>query len=144
MATSDIAERYGSFRYLIELDGVTRGAFGSCTGLAEAHRQFEYFIGDDEVDLREVSDPGGEPQIVLGQGVAFDDTIPEWQFAAAHGHAERHDGAILELDGLGRVRARWHFRGAWPVRMEGDEAPGGGAEPRIQTLAIVCEGVQRG
>lgn len=143
MLTGLLTDRYGSFRYLVEIDGVARAAFGYCAGLDGDGRQVGYYVGDDELDLRELAEPGREARIVLAQGFAFDDTLPEWEHTREEGHPARHDGAIVALDSLGRVRGRWRFRGAWPLTYEVAAAAGGG-QPIIDTFEIGYEGLTRG
>lgn len=144
MATGLLTDRYGSFRYLVEIDGVTRAAFGYCAGLEGGGRHVDYFIGDDEIDLREVANPAYEPHIVLAQGFAFDDTLPEWRHTCEIGHTERHDGAIVQIDSFGRVRGRWQFHGAWPTAYEAAMASGAGGRPYIDTFEIAYDGLHRG
>lgn len=139
-----LTDRYGSFRYLVEIDGVTRGAFGYCAGLEGGPRHVDYFIGDDEIDLRDVAAPGHEPHIVLAQGFAFDETLPAWQHTNELGHAERHDGAIIAIDSTGHVRGRWHFVGAWPVGYAVAGTIGDGGKQVIDTLEIAYEKLGNG
>lgn len=144
MATGLLTDRYGSFRYIVEIDGVTRAAFGYCAGLEGGNRTVDYFIGDDEIDLRQVANPAYEPHIVLAQGFAFDDTLPEWQHTCELGHPERHDGTIIQIDNFGRVRGRWRFHGAWPITYEAAVAAGDEGKAFIDTFEIAYEGLARG
>ena len=141
MATGFAGDRYKGFKYLVEIDGVTRGAFGYCGGLDSALRPIEFFIGDDEVDLLDVADPDHDhpAHLVLAQGIAFDDALYAWQRSAAEGHAERHDGAIVELDEWGHVRASYHFRGGWPCFYQGARGVGASPALQVETLEIVYD-----
>ena len=141
MATGLIGNHYKGFKYLVELDGVARAAFGYCAGLGHALRPIEFFISDDEVDLRDVAEPEQvQPShLVLAQGISFDDVLYAWQHTAAEGHAERHDGTIVELDDWGHIRTSYRFRGGWPCFYQG--ARGVGASPglHIETFEIVYD-----
>ncbi|HMQ35817.1 MAG TPA: hypothetical protein PKD53_34250, partial [Chloroflexaceae bacterium] len=101
MAKGQLADRYKGFRYLVEIDGVPRAAFGYCVGLSEAHAPVEYFISDDTVDLLDVAAPAPEAHLILAQGIAFDDALDAWRRASTAGEPERHDGVIVEYDGRG-------------------------------------------
>jgi phage tail-like protein len=142
MDTGHVADHYGSFRYLVAIDGVPRAAFGYCAGLQGDH-PVEFFIGDDGIDLHEVADASYEPHVVLAQGFAFDDTLHSWEDRCAHGRGERHDGEIVQIDTFGRERGRWHIRGAWPVTLQ-EAGAVGGARPFIDTLEIAYERISRG
>jgi hypothetical protein len=144
MARDYLAERAHGLRYLVELDGIPRAAFGYCSGLEEAGRPVEYFIGDDEIDLRDVADEGHISSLVLAQGVAFDDMLAAWQRSVVEGHAEPHDGAIIEFDGRGRARRSYHFSGAHPAFFQVLNAVGSGSERHIDTLEIACDHLIKG
>lgn len=139
MAKGQPANSARGFRYLVELDGVPRAAFGYCMGLAQAHHAVEYFIGDDEVDLFDVANVDQPVRLVLAQGIAFDDALYAWQRAAAEGRPEDHDGAIIELDGRGHTRRTYQFSGARPTFYQGVLVAGAGAERHIDTLELVFD-----
>ncbi len=143
MNSNYLTDRFGSFRYLMEIDGVPRAAFGYCSGLRGVST-VDYFIGDDDLDLLEVADPAYETHIVLAQGFAFDDTLKNWEHRCAEGRGERHDGAIVQIDSFGRERGRWRVRGAWPVILEQIEEQNGGKLPAIETLELAYEGLAQG
>lgn len=138
MARENSANHVKGFRYLIEIEGVPRAAFGYCWGLGQAHAPVEYFIGDDEVDLVDVANVEHPASLTLAQGVAFDDAMYVWQRSCAEGQPECHDGAIIELDGRGRTRHIYHFSGARPSFYQGVRAMGSG-DRYIDTLEIVLD-----
>jgi hypothetical protein len=142
MPTANPADRYRGFRYLIELDGVPRAAFGFCAGLGEAHAPVEYFISDDEIDLVDVAQLEHDAHLTLAQGIAFDDALLAWQRAAAEGQPELHDGAIIEFDGRGHARHVYHFSGARPLFYQGLQNVGS-SERHIDTLEIVYDQLTR-
>lgn len=140
MATGNLADRYKGFRYLIEIEGVPRAAFGYCAGLGEAHKPVEFFVSDDEpVDLIDVVETEHPVHLILAQGVAFDDAVYAWQRSAIEGQPERHDGAIIELDALGHPCHTYHFSGARPAFYQGVRAMGAGTDRHIDTLELVYD-----
>lgn len=143
MAQRTQADRFKGFRYLVEIDGVPRAAFGYCAGLGLAHRPVEFYISDDEIDLVDVANVEDAAHLVLAQGIAFDDQLDAWRRSAAEGQPERHDGAIIEYDGRGHACHTYYFNGAWPCFYQGVRAFGSGAERHIDTLEIVYENLTR-
>lgn len=139
MPTGTIADRIGGFKYLVEIEGVPRGAFGYCMGLAAAHTPVEYYIGDDEIDLVDVAEADHPSRLTLAQGIAFDDALYHWQHDLAEGNAEPHDGTIVEIDGRGRVRHTYHFSGALPSFYQGVLAVGASPDRHIDTLEITFD-----
>lgn len=139
----NLADRYRGFRFLVEIDGVPRAAFGYCAGLAAAHAPVEYFISDDEVDLLDVAEQEQGACLTLAQGIAFDDAVYAWQRGAFDGRPERHDGTIIEFDGRGHTRHTYHFSGARPAFYQGVRAVGGEAVGHIDTLELVYDNLTR-
>ncbi|MFV9506817.1 MAG: phage tail protein [Oscillochloridaceae bacterium umkhey_bin13] len=137
MATHELFERYKGFRYLLELEGVPRAAFGACAGLAEAHRPVEFYISDDEpVDLIEILETEHPVHLILAEGVAFDQAVYAWQRSASEGEPASQDGSIVEMDGFGHPCRIYRFRGARPVFYQGVLAVGAHAEYHIATLEL--------
>lgn len=143
MPREHLADRFRGFRYLMEIDGVPRAAFGYCMGLGEAHAPVEYFIGDDEIDLADVAEPAPKTHLILAQGIAFDDALEAWRRTSAAGEPERHDGTIVEYDGRGHACHSYHFSGAWPLYFQGVFAKGAGAERHIDTLELAYDSLTR-
>jgi hypothetical protein len=139
MAKRDLSDRFRGFRYLVEIEGVPRAAFGYCAGLGEAHAPVAYYIGDDEVDLLDVAQVEHPSCLILAQGIAFDDALDAWRRSANEGQPEAHDGAIVEYDGRGYARRTFHFRGAFPSFYQGVRSVGSGAERHIDTLELVYD-----
>jgi hypothetical protein len=144
MARDSVAERTHGFRYLVELDGVPRAAFGYCAGLEEAACPVEYFIGDDEIDLHDVAHANHAASLLLAQGIAFDDTLAAWQRAVAAGSPEAHDGAIIEFDGRGHARRSFHFSRATPAFFQTVRIFGASGGHHIDTLELSYEELVKG
>lgn len=139
MAKGHHNDRLRGFRYLVELDGIPRAAFGYCAGLGQAHAPVEYYVGDDEIDLLDVTCDEDPSYLILAQGIAFDDALEAWRRSAAEGRPERHDGAIVEYDGRGQARHTYRFCGAWPSFFQGVRAVGADAERHIDTLELAFD-----
>lgn len=142
MATVHQGDRLRGFRYVVEIEGVPCAGFGYCAGLADAHAPVGYFIGDDEVDLLDLAMVEHPSYLILAQGVAFDNALDAWQRSRAEGQVERHDGAIVEYDGRGRVRHTYHFHGASPSYFQRSRAAGG-VDRQVETLEIVYDSLTR-
>lgn len=125
------------YRYIIEVEGVPCAAFRECSGLHAPEDLVEFYIGDDEISLLDIAEPGHDLVIRLSKGVTFDESLIDWERMTEAGHPIRHDGTITEYDNLGRVRARWCFSGAWPSTWQVARNAGNGKE--IDSLEIVYE-----
>jgi phage tail-like protein len=136
-----MADRYKGFRYVVEVDGVPRAAFGYCAGLHDVLQPVEYYIGDDVIDLRDVSDPTHHAFLIFAQGVAFDDELPQWRRVTEAGIADLHDGRIIEFDIQGRKVGTYKFTAAWPSFFQAVRELGAHEDRHIDTLELVCEGL---
>ncbi|PDV99399.1 phage tail protein [Candidatus Chloroploca asiatica] len=141
MAYRKLPNPFANVRYLVEVDGVPRGVFGSCSGLEVEHRHVEFYFGPDAIDLFDVYSPNHEERVILAEGIALDDMLPEWEHANAEGHVERHDGSIVAIDEFGRPCARWRFHGAWPEHLESGGAVGD-RRRRIESVELICDDIR--
>lgn len=139
MSTRTMNDRYRGFRYVVEVDGVPRAAFGYCAGLHDVLQPVEYYIGDDEIDLRDLADPEHHAFLIFAQGVTFDDALPHWREVAEAGHPELHNGRIFEYDTRGRRVAAYTFTAAWPAFFQSVRALGSQPGRQIDTFELVCE-----
>jgi phage tail-like protein len=129
------------YRFVVEVDGVPCAAFHECVGLHGYEDPIEFYIGDDEISLLDLAEPGHDMVICLSDGVTLDQSLIEWEGMTASGHPVRHDGSIVELDRFGHVKGRWRFSGAWPSRWEVARADGDSNQ--IATLEIVYEAIRQ-
>lgn len=137
MRNIELPSNLRDYRYIIEVDGVPCAAFRECSGLHAYEDPIDFYIGDDEISLLDIAEPGHDLLIRLDTGVVFDDSLLDWEAMTASGHPVRHDGSIIELDKLGHVRARWRFSGAWPSNWEVARTNG---DPHVlDSLEIVYE-----
>ncbi len=130
--------RFAGFRYIVEIDGGPRAAFGRCTGLHDGHQPVNYYIGDDEIDLRDVADPAHHATLTFIQGVMLEGNISAWQPSGVPAHSELRSGHITEYDHLGRAIAHYHFNAEWPTFFQEIKVVGG-SDRQIDSLELDCE-----
>lgn len=143
MPKAERSDPYGSFNFIVEIDGVTRAGFTECAGLTSDTTVMEY---------REGTDPGASPRklaglrrfgnIVLKRGLSQDRGLWEWRKKALDGAVERRNGAIVLLDESRKPALRWEFSEGWPSRWEGPTLNARASEVAIESLEIVHEGLK--
>ncbi len=142
MANGLLNEPYANFNFLVEIDGVTRGAFHECTGHNSSVEVIEYNEGGS---LSSMKLPGRVKyaNIVLKRGMTDDLDLYNWHLAVVQGAIQRKNGSILLLDRAGNLVARWDFTQAWPTKCDGPELNAEDNKVAFDTFEIACATLQR-
>lgn len=145
MATGDRIDPYGSFNFLIEIDGITRAFFQEASGLESAIDAMEYREGGDNSTLRKIPSITKYTNITLKRGVTDDRELFDWhkQWANGSPNAQRISGSIILLDRHGQEQVRWNFFQGWPAKWTGPSFNAQATEIAVETLEIAHEGLER-
>lgn len=143
MATGDIPDPFGNYNFLVELDGISRGAFQECSGFDSTIDVIEHREGGENTTVRKLPGMTKYSNIVLKWGITDDMDLYTWHRNAVKGQVERKNGSILLLDRQGSVVARWDFVRAWPTKYDGPDFNAEGTDVAIETLELAHEGVER-
>src|SRR5271165_5443204 len=108
MANGIINEPYVNFNFLVELDGITRGAFHECMSFSSTVDVIEYNEGGS---LSSMKLPGRVKyaNLVLKRGMTDNLELYNWHLSVVNGQIQRKNGSILLLDRAGNQVARWDF-----------------------------------
>lgn len=133
---------YKTFKFRVEIDGMTIAGFSECTGLESEVTCIEYREGGDFTarklpGLRKVGD------ITLKRGVTKSTELWDWHKHVCDGAADRRNGAIILLDDDGSDPVRWVFSEGFPRKYEGPNLNAKNNEVAIEALVICCEGIER-
>lgn len=143
MATGDRRDPYGSYNFMVEIDGISRAGFRECSSLDSSQNPIEYREGTDPLTVRKLPGLVSFSNITLRRGITDDKELWEWRKKAMDGKVERKNGSIVLLDDTGQEKLRWNFVNGWPSRWNGPEFNATGADVAIETLEIVHEGLAK-
>ena len=143
MATGDIADPYGSFRFLVEIDGIARGSFQQCTGFDSTVEIKEFREGGDNATMRKLPGLVKYSNIQLKWGMLSDTDLYEWHRRAVDGDVQRKNGSIILLDRKGDEVARWDFERAWPTKWDGPDLNAESSDAAVEMIEIAHEGIRR-
>ena len=143
MATGQIADPYGNYNFLVEIDGITRAAFQECTGFDSSVDVVEHREGGENITMRKLPGMARYSNIQLRWGVTDDRELYEWHRRIVRGDFERRNGSIVLLDRRGEEIARWNFVRAWPLRWTGPSLNAESADVAIESLELAHEGLER-
>jgi phage tail-like protein len=145
MVTALRNDPYGDFNFLVEIDGITRGAFQEVGGLDSSVDVMEYREGGDVTAMRKLPAMTKYSNITLKRGVTDDVELYEWhrQWVDGDPAAPRKNGSIVLLDRQGQEQARWDFVNAWPTRWTGPALNAEGTDVAVESLELAHEGIKR-
>lgn len=132
-------------RFMVEIEGVTQGAFTACDGLEATVDVVRYANGERD-NMAERKRPGRAryANIVLRRGVARSHELWDWFKAVADGRVERKAGSIIVCGDDGNELYRYNFFEAWPCRWKSlvlrTDEPG----TLVEELEMAVEKIERG
>jgi len=143
--TGQRIDPYGSYDFLVEIDGITRASFQEASGFDSSIDVTEYREGGDNETLRKLPAKTKFSNIVLKWGTADDTDLYDWHMQWIKGDpaAVRKNGSIIILDRQGNEQVRWNFTNAWPVKWTGPTFNAKGNDVAIGTLELAHEGLAR-
>jgi phage tail-like protein len=143
MATGQIKDPYGSFRFSVEIDGIVRAAFKEVSGLEATVEVQDYREGGENTTVRKLPGLTKYANIQLKWGMADDLDLYDWHQDVIRGDFERKNGSIVLFNQKGDEVARWNFVRAWPTKWGGPALNAESSDIAIDTLELVHEGLER-
>src|SRR5262245_45476136 len=136
---------YGSFNFLVEIDGIMRAGFREAGGLDSTIDVTEYREGGDNITSHKYPEQVKFSNISLKWGMSDDIELYQWhrQWASGDPAAARKNGSVVVLDRQGQEKARWNFFNGWPSKWTGPALNATSTEIAIETLEIAHEGLER-
>jgi len=112
MATAQRVDPYKTFRFLVEIDGITQAGFSDCSGFGSNVEVVEYREGGDSATVRKLPGKVSYPDITLKWGVTDSRELYDWHRAAVNGEIQRKNGSVILQDDRGQEKTRWNFLNA--------------------------------
>jgi phage tail-like protein len=134
---------YVNFNYLVEIDGIARGAFHEVNGLDSTIDVIEHREGGANTSPRKLAGQTKYANIVLRWGMTIDDQLYRWHKTVVDGVIERRNGSVIMLDRRGTEVARWNFVRAWPSKYTAPSLSAEASDVAIESVELVHEGLDR-
>jgi phage tail-like protein len=147
MATRDDPVR--NFRFVLEIDNITRGGFSEVAIAETAIDAVDYREGTDPPHVRKLSGLTKYGNITLKSGVSSNANALElfaWHKDVSAGMilSKRRSVAISVRDETGKTEmARFVISDAWPVKYDPTDLNAKGNEVFIEALELTHEGLER-
>ena len=143
MATAEIKDPYVNFNFLVEIDGIARGAFHEASGFDATVDVIEHREGGQNTTTYKVPGLTKHGNITLRWGLTDDKSLDDWHQQVVDGDIVRKNGSIVVLNRKGEEIARWNFFRAWPTKYTLPNFNAEGNDIAIQTLELAHEGLKR-
>lgn len=142
MPPGERLDPYTQFNFLIEIDGITRGAFTEASGINAEQEVVDYREGSDDTVVRKLPGLKTFPNVMLKRGWTQDAELWNWRKTTIDGQTERKSGAIIVLDEARSEALRFSFREGWICKWEGPQLNSTSNEVAIESIEICHEGLQ--
>jgi phage tail-like protein len=130
------------FRYLVEIDGITSGAFLRVKGLSREVRVESYREGGVNEYEHKLLTQVTYPVVVLERGLAFED-LWKWALAAADGDVTRKTVRVrLQDEGNNRTWG-WQIEHALPVKWSSSDLDANSSQVVMETLELAHHGLRK-
>lgn len=142
MATGDRLDPYSQYNFLIEIDGINRGAFTEASGLSAEQDVIDYREGSDDTVVRKLPGLKTFTNLVLKRGWTKDASLWDWRKTTIEGLTSRKSGSIIVLDEERAEALRFNFKEGWICKWEGPQLNSTTNEVAIESIEICHEGLE--
>ena len=132
---------YGSFSFMVEIDGVVSAGFSEVCGLTAEIEPIDYREGADPVHVRKLPGLRKFSNVTLKRGLTSNRDLWSWFKSGLQGALQRRAVSIVLLDDDKSPVARWTLRDAWITKWEGPHLVATGSDVAIETIELVHEGL---
>jgi len=131
-----------SYKFAIEIAGITESFFTSCEGLKLEREVVDYKEGGTNNFIYKFPGRMKQENIRLKRGVTFSPALWDWFMTGARtGTAIRKNLSVLVSDPAGIIAQRWDVLSAWPVRYEGPELRADKHRGRLELVEFAHHGL---
>jgi phage tail-like protein len=143
MATGTRVDPYRSYRFLVEIDGITQAGFQEVDGLDSSTDPIDYREGADPAHVRKLPGLNKYSAITLKRGITDSDELWKWRATVIDGKVMRKSGSIILLDDTGQEKLRWNFFNAWPSKWTGPALNSTNNAVAVESLELTHEEVKK-
>ena len=136
---------YRSFRYRVEINGITHGQFSEVAFADTSTEPVEYREGTDPTHPRKLSGQTKYGNVTLKWGITDDTNLWTWYNTIVEKGAlgNRKNISITLIDEQGNDKSRWELSEAWPIKYDPTDFNAKNNDVAIESLEIVTESYKR-
>jgi phage tail-like protein len=144
MVTGEKIYPYTSFRFRVEIEGITVAQVSEVTGLQLETEIESYEEGGVNDFIHQLPKRTKYQHITLKRGITDLDEMWKWHQDVVNGKVERKDGSIILMDSEGEDKWRWNFTKAYPVKWIGPEFRADSNTVAFETIELAHHGIKKG
>ena len=142
MATDQRTDPYRAYNFVLEIDGVPKGAFSEVGGLTAEGDSVDYREGTDvQPNVRKLVAMRKFSNITLKRGYTADKSLWQWYVNIFNGVADRRNVTIVLMNERREPVLRWNAENAWINKIEGPALKASGNDVAMESLELVHEGL---
>ncbi len=133
---------FRGFRFLIEIEGLTSGAFQKVKGLQREIKHESYKEGGVNEYEHKLFSQVSYPAVVLERGLARDD-LWQWAFDASEGRIQRKNVWIRLQNEAGEKAWAWQLDWALPVKWSCSDLDANASQVAMESLELAHHGLRK-
>jgi phage tail-like protein len=135
---------YASFRFRVELDGITAARFSDVSGLQVETETEPYEEGGVNDYVHQFPKRTRYQRLILKRGLTDIDELWKWYQDVVSGRFVRKNGSVVLMNSAGEDKWRWNFFSAYPVKWTGPELKADSSTVAFETIELMHHGIQKG
>ena len=142
MATDQRIDPYRAYNFVLEIDGVPKGAFSEVGGLTAEGDSVDYREGTDvQPSVRKLIGLRKFSNITLKRGYTADKSLWQWYVNIFNGVTDRRNVTIVLMNERREPVLRWNAENAWINKIEGPALKASSNDVAMESLELVHEGL---
>lgn len=130
----------GSYRFMVELDGLLVAGFSEVGGLAVETDTEEYAEGGLNQFVHRFPSRTKHVPLSLKRGMTLSDELWNWYADVVEGQIERKSGSIILYNERDQEFRRWNFYDAYPTKWSGPDLNASASEIAVEYIELTHNG----
>ena len=143
MVTGKKSYPYTSFRFRVEIEGITVAQVSEVTGLQIETETEPYEEGGVNDFVHQLPKRTKYQNIVLKRGITDLDGLWKWYQEVINGKHERKNVAIVLMDVTGEDKWHWEVENGFPVKWIGPELRADSNTVAFETIELAHHGIKK-
>ena len=144
MTTGEKPYPYASFRFRIEIGGLTIAQVSEVSGLQIETETEPYEEGGVNDYVHQLPKRTKYQHIILKRGITDLDEMWKWSQEVVSGKFKRKSGSIILINSSGEEKLRWNFLDAYPVKWTGPDFKADSNTVAFEAIELAHNGIVKG
>ncbi|HEX6289747.1 MAG TPA: phage tail protein [Herpetosiphonaceae bacterium] len=133
---------YSTYRFMVEIKGITEAAFSECSGLQAETEIFEWQEGGRNGFTHRLPGRTKFSNLTLKRGIASAE-LWNWFNSSRLGKVKRYDISIILCGYQGYPEVRWNIADAVPIKWNGPTFKADANEVAVESIELIHNGFER-